>query len=117
MDEHSALRRGRPPSHDVSTIESLLRRRELEGLSWARLSVASGIPMSTLQSWARRRRKRADPSGFIELAVKESPDVPARLTDQRIEISTPCGIRVFLAASTATRSVLGEILTALRASC
>ena len=117
MDIHSAPRRGRPPGHAASTIESLLRRRQLEGLSWSRLSVASGIPISTLQSWARRRREHSDSLGFVEVAAREPTDTTARPTNQRIEIRTPCGIRIFIAASVATPTVLGEIVTALRASC
>lgn len=45
--------------HDPALIESLLARREAEGIGLVRLSRESGIPFGTLSYWSWRRRQRS----------------------------------------------------------
>jgi len=49
-------------------IEALLREREREGTSLARLARRSGIPLGTLSYWSWRRR-RGPRSAFVDVVV------------------------------------------------
>ena len=66
--------------HEPRAMERLLARREREQLSYRELSESSGIPLSTLQWWQRRLRRKkrqARPERahgprvrFVELAAR-----------------------------------------------
>lgn len=63
---------------DPAQYLALLTRREVERLTFAQLSEESGVPVATLQYWARKLREPKqpasaaaceDPSGFIEVDI------------------------------------------------
>ena len=67
MAKSKKIRRGR------EVYEGLLAEREREGLTWVALSERSGVPISTLQEWARRLRAESRPA-FVEVGgVEVSP--------------------------------------------
>lgn len=80
MAKSRGVRRGR------GEYERLLGEREREGLTWVALSKRSGVPVSTLQEWARRLRKETQPS-FVEVGSVE-------ITAQLFEVDLPGGCRV-----------------------
>ena len=72
-----------------AVYERLLAQREREGLTFPELSERSGVPLSTLQEWARRLREAPSPSrAFVEL-TPTSPGAP-------VEIVLRSGRRVVL---------------------
>ena len=91
-------RRGR--RHDPDELRRLIRRREEEGLSYARLSRESGIPVGTLASWSYRVRQEEQAaqetprSDFVEVipsgALGASDDVEVRLQGG-IVVRVPAG--------------------------
>jgi hypothetical protein len=53
-------------------MRAALARREREGLSWAALAEATGIPLSTLRWWQRKVDETEEDDagkGFVELLV------------------------------------------------
>lgn len=89
--------------HDPILIESLLSRREVEGLSFARLAEQSGIPIGTLAhaSWRRRQRPEAG-RGFTEVVVREVPATTSPATSRSgqpmFEVALTSGRRITIAA-------------------
>ena len=90
--------------HDPILIESLLSRRDAEGLSFARLAEESGIPIGTLahSSWRRRQRERAGSRGFTELVVREAATAASGPTSRpgqpMFELALSSGRRITIAA-------------------
>jgi hypothetical protein len=78
MAKSRKTRRGR------EVYERLLTERDREGLTWAVLSERSGVPISTLQEWARRLRRESGPA-FVEVAGVEvsAPAFEVELTGGR----------------------------------
>lgn len=106
--------RGRRRRHDPAEIRRLLRRREREGLSYARLSAASGIPIPTLAWWAHRLRRedgRAACADFVEVIADPGAGPAAD-----IEIMLPSGISV-RAAGTVDSEVLARLVAAIQSAC
>ena len=67
-------RRSRKVRRSREVYEHLLAERDREGLTWVALSERSGVPISTLQEWARRFRSEAP--AFVEVgSVGVSPAV------------------------------------------
>jgi len=75
---------------ELSEMRAALARRDREGLSWAGLSDATGIPVSTLQWWKRKLAAEHDHEdrGFVELVVH---DDEATVQDDRFEIVLSSG--------------------------
>lgn len=100
--------------HDPAEIRRLLRQRETEGLSYARLSVASGIPVPTLAWWAQRLRSEATKPGaaFVEVIADGGNGQPGA----DIEITLPSGISV-RAAGTVDSEALARLVAAIQSAC
>ena len=94
----------RPPRvrrHDPAHIDSLLSRRDAEGISFARLAAESGIPVGTLaySSWRRRQLAAVSPA-FAEVVVRSRPAAcePARGGLPMFELALANGRRLTIAA-------------------
>jgi hypothetical protein len=64
MAKSKKVRRGR------EVYERLLAERDREGLTWVALSERSGVPILTLQKWARRLLAEPRPA-FVEVGSVE----------------------------------------------
>jgi hypothetical protein len=88
-----------------------MRRREVEGLSYAQLARETGIPVGTLASWARRLRSeqadrpREGVGDFVEV-------IPAGRASEEIEITLPSGVQV-RAPAAADRTELVRLVAAI----
>jgi transcriptional regulator with XRE-family HTH domain len=97
--------------HDRSKMEALLDRRERRGLTFAQLSAASGVPVTTLSSWASRlRRERAAGDGFVELV----PSAEAAAAEARVEIALRSGRQLVVREAIAP-AALTALVAALEA--
>jgi len=79
-------------------MAALVARRQRRGLTWAELSVESGVPKSTLHWWDRKLRHEGGPAEkprFVQLAVVE-PAPPAAAMP--LEVVLRSGHRVWVAA-------------------
>ena len=93
MAKSKKVRRGR------EVYERLLAERDREGLTWVALSERSGVPISTLQEWARRLRAESRPAfvevGSVEFAGPCSRSIsPADVAyvSRCASTRTPCGL-------------------------
>jgi transcriptional regulator with XRE-family HTH domain len=92
-------------------MEALLLRRERRGLTFAQLSAASGVPVTTLSWWSSRlRRERAAGEGFVELAPADT----APATDSRVEIALRSGRQLVVREAIAP-ATLSALVAALEA--
>ena len=82
MAKSRKIRRGR------KEYERLLAERDREGLTWVALSQRSGVPISTLQEWARRLRKETPPP-FVEVGTV---NVAAPVFE--VDLASGCRVRV-----------------------
>lgn len=103
-------RRGR--RYDPDELRRLIRRREEEGLSYARLSRETGIPVGTLASWSYRvRREQAaqsvSGSDFVEVIASGT-----LAGAEDVEVKLQGGIVVRVPAGT-ERAVAVRVLTAI----
>jgi transcriptional regulator with XRE-family HTH domain len=97
--------------HDRAKMEVLLARRERRGLTFAQLSVSSGIPVPTLSWWCSRlRRERAAGEGFVEVA----PVAQVAVSDARIEIALRSGRQLVVREAIAP-ATLAALVSALEA--
>lgn len=80
--------RGVRTRHDPTLVRRLLSERQESGETYIDLETRSGIPASTLSSWARRfARGLPKRSAFVEVVVAEgSQDSPSDERDERFEI-------------------------------
>lgn len=94
-----------PRGHDPAHIRKLFAYRDQYGLTWAELSEHSGIPSSTLASWARRLKQR---SRFVEVTVDE--DYVSASPPLTLEL--PSGLRLHIPATFQEESLV-RLLRAL----
>jgi hypothetical protein len=112
MRTRNPQRPGRPSRYDPEQIRELLDRRDREGVSWRRLSFDSGVSVSALQYWSRRRTTASSSAaGFVELAVSDtSRQAPSEL-GSHIEIVAPSGLRILVPnRGEVVREILGALL-------
>lgn len=94
-------------------MRRLIRRRDSEGLSYARLAKETGIPVGTLAWWAHRVRREQErapaalPTEFVEVI----PTADGRGADE-FEVRLPSGIVLQVPADT-DRSMVLRLLSAL----
>jgi hypothetical protein len=94
-------------------MEALLARRERRGLSYAELSAASGVPVTTLSWWASRlRREREAAAGFVEVVGGGGGETEPR--EARVEIALSCGRQLVVREAIAP-STLSALVAALEA--
>lgn len=108
-------RRSSRRRHDPDELRRLIRRREREGLSYARLARETGIPVGTLAWWSHRVRR--EESGSSERSAPSSDFVEVIPTgvgreSAEIEVRLPGGVAVLVPAGTDLSSVL-RVLSAL----
>ena len=97
------------PRHDRSRMEALLARRERRGLTFAQLSAASGVPVTTLSWWSSRlRRERTAGQGFVELL----PGADAPSAEARVEIALRSGRQLVVREAIAP-ALLSALVAAL----
>ena len=89
--------------YDPDEIQSILDRKHSEGLTYAELSVETGIPIGTLSGWQRRHGGETD--AFTEIAFPDD-DV------SELEVIGPLGHRV-LVGPEMDDSLLRRVLAAL----
>lgn len=108
-------RRGSRRRHDPDELRRLIRRREAEGLSYARLSQETGIPVGTLAWWSHRLRMEESDSSEGSAAASDFVEVIATGAGRdsaEIEVRLPGGVAVLVPAGTDRSSVL-RVLSAL----
>ena len=111
------LRSGQRPSrrrHDHDELRRLIRRRESEGLSFAKLSKESGIPIGTLASWSHRVRQEEGPPARSNGTPKFVEVIPSGRDEPReeIEVRLPGGI-VVQVPSSIDRPAVMRLLSAI----
>ena len=85
-------------------MAELMRRHDVDGMSYRELAASSGIKAPTLYGWIQRLRREASAggavriaAGFVELAAaSRSTPIPC---DSGIELVLASGMRVQLASS------------------
>jgi transcriptional regulator with XRE-family HTH domain len=97
-------------------MQSLLRRRERRGLTWAELSAESGVPRSTLHWWHRRLRSEDPDEGsrFVRLDIAHEV-IPAD-AGEPIEVVARSGHHVLVRSGFDPHS-LRQVLEVLDAGC
>ncbi len=92
-----------------------MRRRESEGLSYARLARETGIPVGTLAWWAHRERKEHERSAACAARAEFVEVIPSGDGDptEAIKVRLPGGI-VLLVPCDADGSYVARLLSALQ---
>ncbi len=79
-----------------ATYERLLEQRAREGLTFSELAERSGVPVGTLQRWARRLRSEA--ASAVEPFVELAPVQPESC-EERVEVVLCSGRTIYLPTS------------------
>ena len=97
-------------------MKTLLARRERRGWSWAELSRRCGLPVWKLCWWHRRLTKKRSARRSLRTFVPVQVVDSSRRDFSRLEVITPSGIRILVAADFVADH-LRRVLKALEPAC